>query len=141
MTRNNADFHFGRLFHGSNQVFTPGDLILSTNATGASSRTLAEAPGDADDPNRRGNAFASEIPSISAGYAQSAAKTLGGDPHLYEVEPVNKEDVVHDFEDEHYSPSGFRVIAHHPLKGYDYSKQNINEKIMGEDYKKAWFAE
>jgi hypothetical protein len=105
MTRNNADFQLGVLYHGSDSVFEPGDMIMPT--------WTEEGGFVPTKPNSYPDAFAHATEN------KSFAESYG--THLYEVEHPEGADprkTVYNPETAHLrvgtrqfgSSKGFRVV-------------------------------
>ena len=113
--RNLSGAEFGPLFHGTNADLKPGDVISPSRTLGTDPMTegLSES-----DPHRS-VAHASESALMAASYADRAVAQAGGRFNLYRVAPVDREDVRHEMEDEHSSPSGFKVVRRLPVERSD----------------------
>lgn len=135
MTRNNADFqgyfspeygtHVPKLYHGTGAELSPGDVIEAKSQV--SSKRMGRFGEDLDQLKEQGFA----LDEMEGSYAAHAtddldyAKTYatgsgGGSKHVdskegsggvYEVEPVNKDDLRHIEYQDFASPSGFRVVS------------------------------
>jgi hypothetical protein len=112
------EFYDSGIFHGSNQRFPIGHIILPYNVHQQNSRAMSvlggASEGHPDDHND--TSWASELPGNAASYAQEAAAVLGGKAWLHRVEPVSPEDVRRGSDsDEVESPKGFRVTGSVPV--------------------------
>lgn len=148
--KNAKGTQFTALYHGSNQRFEKGDVILPAALTGATPSTVSEDY-SVDDykkdripstitPNATVSdyelAHASENAAVAASYAQRARDRLGGGFHVYRVAPVNDQDVEHMVEDEYASPSGFRVIRRLPIDDLWDSRLDTQQEYLDKYYKR-----
>jgi len=116
-----------QLFHGTNQTLSRGDVIVSRNAAGTDSPTVADE-GGAEKLQELGHfdrAHATERLFTAGLYAERATRHLGGQFSIYRVVPVNPADVTYDHEGEWFSPSGFKVVRRLPFE-----QQSIAEMVQ-----------
>lgn len=106
------------LYHGTNLNFEPGDQILPREVTGANPTFDPEDDGF----NKGDRAYAATHPAAAHFYAVNATQRAGqgyDDNKIYEVEPIDTDDVEPDDEGSiimgkaFSSKSGFRVVKRH----------------------------
>lgn len=111
-----------KFYHGSGKEFKPGDVIDWTSRweperkAGLFSEELDSLHGmgyAAKTHHSESFNFVSPSPSYAAEYAYTKPKhhlDVAGPGHVYEVEPIHPDSLVHLTPDEVGSPHGFRVV-------------------------------
>lgn len=99
-------------YHGTNQRFAPGDLILPRSVTGAQS---AHHYKDSDKNfNQPDVAYATEDRNAADVFAGATASVYGGEPYVYRVTPINGDDLTYDYGvsdgSAYASKTGFKVL-------------------------------
>lgn len=87
------------LYHGTVHPFEEGDTVLPRATTGQSTIYKTEAEHEAEGRysmqgvNDENYAFATDSASLAKDYAARRATEIGGNPLVYQVSPVDPEDV------------------------------------------------
>lgn len=106
-----------RMFHGTNVKLKPGDLVEPRAKTGAPTRYGEDFPHYSPD-----HVYLSTADHLAERYAVGRAGRMGGEPHVYEVEPVgtaepDPEFVASGFGSDQVIAPQARVVREIPLPG------------------------
>jgi hypothetical protein len=128
-----------QLFHGTNRIFNPGDVILPQDVTGVESPTVIDESSYGEDKEdfvrslgHLSRAHASGRVFTAGIYAERATRHLGGDFSIYRVKPVNPSDVYHDTSDEWASPTGFKVVRRLPFENMSVEEMAIDSRMQSQ---------
>jgi hypothetical protein len=91
-----------QFFHGTTHEFAPGDVVLPATRLGEEFRPVGVG--------RVKHAYASSAPEFARQHAERRAQS-GGNPRVYQVEPVDKDEATPWGGGSFYrSQAGFRVL-------------------------------
>lgn len=123
------------LYHGTNAALSAGDVILPAKQLGES--RLGPVPfGPAS--WSASHAHATPDAHVADMFAGMASRRKGGTPSVYQVAPINENDVEHGHGVSAVSPTGFKVVKkvqHDPSQGV-WKISNNRIKYTPENYGK-----